>query len=240
MKNKSKKPLVITSLIVLILVISIIVIFYARETDKNKLLNVNHESNTQNVEKDEDTQTNSEDVQENESVNKEDDSKIKEEVESKKEETSANQNQNNTGNESKQETHQTNTSNSNTSKKEENKPNTNTQTPTNTENTNNNSNQNVKLTESESPKQEPPKSSGIWDIYGKTEYEYYNEPMYDWERVDFSISKYGTMKGAYQACVNYGSTYEPYLNGEELFNCNSVLTASGKELGVMFVPEKLR
>lgn len=69
-----------------------------------------------------------------------------------------------------------------------------------------------------------------WEAVGKTENQYYNEPMFSWERVDF-----GTM----QECLSYGEKYELYLNGEVLYNCRDVLSASGKHLGIMFETEKL-
>ena len=86
-----------------------------------------------------------------------------------------------------------------------------------------------KVQEQPAPTQ-PARQSGPWEAWGMTEYEYYNEPMYSWERVDFK-----TMN----ECLNYGDNYEPYLNGEVLYNCREVTSASGNFLGVMFDTEKL-
>ena len=63
-----------------------------------------------------------------------------------------------------------------------------------------------------------------------SEYDYYNKPMYSWERVDFS---------SMNECISYGESYGPYLNGEVLYNCRYVTSASGNTLGVMFDTEKL-
>ena len=77
---------------------------------------------------------------------------------------------------------------------------------------------------------EPVSNSGPWDAFGMSEYDYYNKPMYSWERVDFS---------SMNECINYGENYEPYKNGIELYNCRYVTSASGNTLGVMFDTEKL-
>ena len=84
-----------------------------------------------------------------------------------------------------------------------------------------------------------PSVSQPWDVYGKTEYQYYNEPLYNWERVDFSVSDYGSEQAAYNACTNYGDNYEPYKNGQVLYSCSRVVSASGRFLGIMFSTEKL-
>lgn len=80
------------------------------------------------------------------------------------------------------------------------------------------------------PQPEPVKEIGPWDAWGMTKDQYYNQPMHSWERVDFK-----TMN----ECLNYGDNYEPYLNGEVLYNCREVTSASGNFLGVMFDTEKL-
>ena len=74
------------------------------------------------------------------------------------------------------------------------------------------------------------KANNPWDILGITEDQYYNKPLYSWEHVDFST---------YEECANYGESYKPYLNGEELYHCSTVSSASGKNLGWMFHTEKL-
>ena len=84
-----------------------------------------------------------------------------------------------------------------------------------------------------------PVKKPIWEQLGMTESHYYNEPMYNWERVDFSASKYGTEANTKKACLEYGDKYEPYLNGEVSFNCSTVTSTSGKYLGEMFYTEKI-
>lgn len=71
----------------------------------------------------------------------------------------------------------------------------------------------------------------IWKEFGLTEDEYNNQPMFPWEKIDFK-----TM----EECLNYGDKYEPYKQGEELYNCREVLSVSGNYLGVMFDTEKLK
>ncbi len=71
----------------------------------------------------------------------------------------------------------------------------------------------------------------IWEELGISEDDYYNKPMFSWEKVDFN-----TMN----ECREYGINYEPYLNGEVLFSCSIVTSFSGKYLGIMFSTEKLQ
>ncbi len=75
-----------------------------------------------------------------------------------------------------------------------------------------------------------PKKQEIWESLGMTKDQYYNQPMYSWERVDFKSR---------EECVTYGDKYEPYVNGEVLYNCRDVTSPSGKYLGAMFDVEKL-
>ena len=86
---------------------------------------------------------------------------------------------------------------------------------------------------------EPVSNSGPWDAFGMSEYDYYNKPMYSWERVDFPVSKYGSEANCRKACAEYGDNYEPYLNGEVLYSCSIVTSLSGKYLGEFFSTEKL-
>ena len=75
-----------------------------------------------------------------------------------------------------------------------------------------------------------PKKQEIWESLGMTKDQYYNQPMYSWERVDFKSR---------EECVTHGDKYEPYVNGEVLYNCRDVTSPSGKYLGAMFDLEKL-
>ena len=99
---------------------------------------------------------------------------------------------------------------------------------------NNNTNNDVV----EQPKEEPKKQTP-WEALGVSEYHYYNEPMYSWERVDFPVSKYGSEANCRKACAEYGDNYEPYKNGEVLYSCSIVTSLSGKYLGEYFSTEKL-
>lgn len=75
-----------------------------------------------------------------------------------------------------------------------------------------------------------PNKQEIWESLGMTKDQYYNQPMYSWERVDFKSR---------EECVTHGDNYEPYVNGEVLYNCRDVTSPSGKYLGAMFDVEKL-
>ena len=98
---------------------------------------------------------------------------------------------------------------------------------------NENNNDNKSVNKEETKKQKP------WEALGVSEYHYYNEPMYSWERVDFPVSKYGSEANCRKACTEYGDNYEPYLNGEVLYSCSIVTSLSGKYLGEFFSTEKL-
>ena len=93
-------------------------------------------------------------------------------------------------------------------------------------NNNESNNENIKL-----PTPEEPKKQEIWEQYGVSEYHYYYEPMYNWERVDFKTEN---------ECLTFCDNYEPYINGEVTFNCRDVKSMSGNLLGYMFDPEKLQ
>lgn len=82
----------------------------------------------------------------------------------------------------------------------------------------------------EEQKKSVPKKQEVWESLGMTKDQYYNQPMYSWERIDFKTR---------DECVAHGDSYEPYLNGEVLYNCRDVTSPSGKYLGVMFDTEKL-
>lgn len=69
-----------------------------------------------------------------------------------------------------------------------------------------------------------------WEKLNITEDQYYNSPMYSWEKVDFKTI---------EECTNYGDNYIPYINGEVLYNCHDVFSIAGRHLGVMFITEKL-
>lgn len=107
----------------------------------------------------------------------------------------------------------------------------------NSNSTNNSNSNNSSSNQNTNPTNET--TENIWDKLGMTEYQYYNEPMYSWEHVDFSVNTYGSESAARNACLNYGDNYQPYLNGEVLYHCTTVNSASGKYLGEMFHTEEL-
>ena len=73
------------------------------------------------------------------------------------------------------------------------------------------------------------KKQEVWEALGISKDDYYNKPAHSWERVDFKT---------YKECYDYGYSYEPYINGDETFNCSEITSLSGKFLGIMFGTEK--
>lgn len=126
--------------------------------------------------------------------------------------------------------------NSVNNKKEENKPIT--QTPQNNSNNSNDSKKEEKKEENkpiekteevkEEPKKEP--TSNAWDELGISEYDYYNKPMWNWARIDFSIKDYKTYEKTREACVSKG---EEYFNEGYGYSCTSINSYSGDYLGEM-------
>ena len=83
------------------------------------------------------------------------------------------------------------------------------------------------------PKNEPiieAKKQEVWEALGMTKDQYYNQPLYSWEKVDFD---------SYAECETFGDTYPPAVNGEVSYVCRDVKSPSGKYLGTMFDSEKL-
>ena len=69
-----------------------------------------------------------------------------------------------------------------------------------------------------------------WDDLGKTEYDYYNKPMWSWARVDYSIKEYKTQELAQQKCIEDGNNM---LDEILSFSCTSINSYSGDYLGEM-------
>lgn len=206
MKNKNKKPLVIISLLILVAVISISVIFYARET-KEKELMVDNVS-TEKMETDDGKQKN---IEETKDIEKEEvltdisvsEDKVTESVQSN---TSL--------------IREDVESNSNSSS-----------VPSNNEKKENTPVINEKPVEKETPKQEV-KETPIWENYGMSEYDYYNKPMWSWARVDFSVNDYRNEAATHQACIEAGhfkSENEDIIS----FSCVGINSTSGNYLGEM-------
>ena len=199
------------------LIICLSLVFYSNKVNKNLKIK---ESNVINIEEEKENEIISESVDDNTSGVEDDNSSIY--------------------NSNKNDMESDNASNSNVikkEKKEENKTSTQVVSKSNEENK-----KEVKIEKSEnntSPGSEEPKKQTPWEALGVSEYHYYNEPMYSWERVDFPISKYGSESNCRKACAEYGDNYEPYLNGEVLYSCSIVTSLSGKYLGEYFSTEKL-
>jgi len=220
-----KKNLFIFIVLILITLVIGVILFNLYFTDKKT-------SNEINIEKDERESIpidNPNDIKENFTVEVEEDNNINEENSVTENITSnninssisvdKNDNKNDTKETSKNSTNKGKTNKNEDSKVvEENKENDNNSTTNETKSDDNKDND-------DSEKQE------IWEALGMTKDQYYNEPLFSWERVDFK-----TMA----ECLNYGDNYEPYLNGEVLYNCRDVVSASGNYLGVMFETEKLK
>lgn len=134
----------------------------------------------------------------------------------------------------KSQTNSTDTSSKPNNSSSASKPNKNDSTSSNS-----NSNKNDSTNSNSKPTENKEVEKPIWEKLGMTEDQYYNQPMMKWQRVDFSINKYKTEAKTMEACISYGDSYEPYKNGEVLYMCDKVFSASGKFLGVMFDTEKL-
>ena len=87
----------------------------------------------------------------------------------------------------------------------------------------------------EEPKQEPQKevqtpTKTAWEELGISEYDYYNKPMWNWARIDFSINDYKTYDKTREACINKGEEYYEQGYG---YSCTSINSYSGNYLGEM-------
>ena len=210
-----KKIILISLSVSLIICLSLVI--YSNKVNKDLKIK---ETNVINIEEEKENEIISESVDDNTSGVEDDNSSIY--------------------NSNKNDMESDNASNSNVikkEKKEEKKTSTQVVSKSNEENK-----KEVKIDNSEnntSPGSEEPKKQTPWEALGVSEYHYYNEPMYSWERVDFPISKYGSEANCRKACAEYGDNYEPYLNGEVLYSCSIVTSLSGKYLGEYFSTEKL-
>lgn len=136
---------------------------------------------------------------------------------------------------------QNNASNNQSNKKEpqnENKSDTKIETSkdtgTNKQDSVNNNKTEDKVSKEE-PKQEPPKevqppTKTAWEELGISEYDYYNKPMWNWARIDFSINDYKTYDKTREACINKGEEYYEQGYG---YSCTSINSYSGNYLGEM-------
>lgn len=94
------------------------------------------------------------------------------------------------------------------------------------ENKNNNIKQNTTVVEE--PKSEDKKTA--WDELGLSEYDYYHKPMWNWQRIDFSIDEYKTEQKTKEACISKGNEYFEQGIG---YSCSSVTSYAGTYLGEM-------
>ena len=93
-------------------------------------------------------------------------------------------------------------------------------------NKNNNIKQNTTVVEE--PKSEDKKTE--WDELGLSEYDYYHKPMWNWQRIDFSIDEYKTEQKTKEACISKGNEYFEQGIG---YSCSSVTSYAGTYLGEM-------
>lgn len=94
------------------------------------------------------------------------------------------------------------------------------------ENKNNNIKQNTTVVEE--PKSEDKKTA--WDELGISEYDYYHKPIWNWQRIDFSIDEYKTEQKTKEACISKGNEYFEQGIG---YSCSSVTSYAGTYLGEM-------
>ncbi len=83
-------------------------------------------------------------------------------------------------------------------------------------------------TDVEEPKSEDKKTA--WDELGISEYDYYHKPMWNWQRIDFSIDEYKTEQKTKEACISKGNEYFEQGIG---YSCSSVTSYAGTYLGEM-------
>ena len=69
-----------------------------------------------------------------------------------------------------------------------------------------------------------------WEELGVTEYDYYNKPMWNWARIDFSIKDYKTYEKTREACITKGEEYFEQGFG---YSCTGINSYSGDYLGEM-------
>lgn len=118
----------------------------------------------------------------------------------------------------------------------ENNSNNEDSTPNKDNSNNNNTNQNNNVSNStpdDSTKEQTP-----WEKLGVTEYEYYNTPVWSWQNVDFGVDLEGDKYCVNEAdclskCQKYGDEYLSQNNNGG-YNCDDVLSYSGRYLGVDF------
>lgn len=108
----------------------------------------------------------------------------------------------------------------------------------NKDNFNNNTNQSQNNNQSNSTPDDSPKEQTPWEKLGITEYEYYNTPVWSWQNVDFGVDLEGDKYCANETdclskCQKYGDEYLSQNNNGG-YNCDDVLSYSGRYLGVDF------
>lgn len=108
----------------------------------------------------------------------------------------------------------------------------------NKDNSNNNTNQSQNNNVSNSTTDDSPKEQTPWEKLGITEYEYYNTPVWSWQNVDFGVDLEGDKYCANETdclskCQKYGDEYLSQNNNGG-YNCDDVLSYSGRYLGIDF------
>ena len=206
--NKKILITIITLISIILLVVVGIYIFKNKDTSTNKNNEVKETLKEEN-------QNNSEiDVDKNEEQNDEEieesDDKDDEDVESNSNDVDNSIKENNSNNE--------------------------VSTPNKDNSNNNNTNQNNNVSDNttdDSPKEQTP-----WEKLGITEYEYYNTPVWSWQNVDFGVDLEGDKYCANETdclskCQQYGDEYLSQNNNGG-YNCDDVLSYSGRYLGIDF------
>lgn len=118
--------------------------------------------------------------------------------------------------------------------KENNSDNVTTTEPKSSENNQNNQvsqSDNTSINNHETPQQEIPSQQEIWEQLGMTKDQYYNQPMYSYQTVNYKVQDYGSREATELACRTQEDAYaKEHLNG---FKCDSVMSPSGNYLGEM-------
>jgi len=124
----------------------------------------------------------------------------------------------------------TNTNDNNSRVSQEQATNTNQSVKSET-NSNNNTTQQTNVIQNTTP--EPVHEQTEWEKLGISEYDYYNSPMWNWARVDYKVSDYGSYELAHQNCINAGLNKQETDENLISFSCTQINSYSGNTLGDM-------
>lgn len=125
----------------------------------------------------------------------------------------------------------TNTNDNNSRVSQEQTTNTNQSVKSENNNNDNNTTQQTNVIQNTTP--EPVHEQTEWEKLGISEYDYYNSPMWNWARVDYKVSDYGSYEIAHQKCTDAGWKLKDEDENLLSFACTPINSYSGTTLGDM-------